>query len=84
MGEGHQAAPGQVKQLLTIDYPDTQTVELSALSRQCLDRRISDLDTLNTELAAWLHAINTEQRQVRWQFTTTDTRTKLRHLYPKN
>jgi hypothetical protein len=91
---------GQVKQLLTVDYPDAGTVvlvmdnlnthgiaslyeafepgeafalaqrleihhtpkhgswlniagiELSALSRQCLDRRISDLDTLNTELAA--------------------------------
>jgi hypothetical protein len=53
---------------------------LSALSRQCLDRRISDLDTLNTELAAWQHALNTAQRQVRWQFTTDNARTKLRHL----
>jgi hypothetical protein len=59
-------------------------IELSALSRQCLDRRINDLDTLNTELAAWQHAINTEQRPVRWQFTTDDARVKLRHLYPKN
>src|SRR5437588_7344567 len=59
-------------------------IELSALSRQCLDRRISDLDTLNAELAAWQHAINAEQRQVRWQFTTDDARVKLRHLYPKS
>jgi hypothetical protein len=59
-------------------------IELSALSRQCLDRRISDLDTLNAELAAWQHAINAEGRQVRWQFTTDDARVKLRHLYPKN
>ena len=28
-------------------------IELSALTRQCLDRRIDDLDTLNTELTAW-------------------------------
>ncbi len=57
-------------------------IELSALTRQCLDRRISDLDVLNTELAAWQHATNAEQRQVDWQFTTTDARTRLRHLYP--
>jgi len=59
-------------------------IELSALTRQCLDRRINDLDTLNTELTAWQHAINLDQRQVHWQFTTDDARTKLRHLYPTN
>jgi hypothetical protein len=58
-------------------------IELSALTRQCLDRRIADLDTLNTELAAWQNAANAGQRQVRWQFTTEDARTRLRHLYPK-
>jgi len=120
----------QVKELLTVDYPDAETVvlvmdnlnthdiaslyeafepaeayalaqrleihhtpkhgswlniaeiELSALTRQCLDRRISDLDLLNTELAAWQAATNTDQRQVDWQFTTNDARIKLRHLYP--
>ena len=59
-------------------------IELSVLTRQCLDRRITDLDTLNTELAAWQHATNTDQRQVQWQFTTADARIKLRHLYPNN
>jgi hypothetical protein len=59
-------------------------IELSALTRQCLDRRIADLDTLNTELAAWQQATNTDQRQVNWQFTTADARIKLRHLYPNN
>ncbi|WP_051772756.1 IS630 family transposase [Saccharothrix sp. NRRL B-16314] len=59
-------------------------IELSTLARQCLDRRIDDLDTLNTELAAWQHATNTDQRQVDWHFTTADARTRLRHLYPKN
>jgi DDE superfamily endonuclease len=57
-------------------------IELSALTRQCLDRRISSLDALNTELAAWQHAINADQRQVGWHFTTADARIKLRHLYP--
>ncbi len=59
-------------------------IELSALTRQCLDRRISDLEILNTELAAWQHDTNADQRQVDWQFTTDDARIKLRHLYPTN
>ncbi len=122
----------QVKQMLTVDYPDVEAVvlvmdnlnthgiaslyeafdpaeafalaqrleihhtpkhgswlniaeiELSALTRQCLQRRISDLEVLNTELAAWQDATNAEQRQVDWQFTTDDARVKLRHLYPNN
>jgi hypothetical protein len=59
-------------------------IELSALTRQCLDRRIDNIDTLNTELAAWQTAVNTDQRQVNWHFTTSDARTKLRHLYPEH
>ena len=57
-------------------------IELSALTRQCLDRRIGDIDVLNGELAAWQDAVNTAQRQVNWHFTTSDARTRLRHLYP--
>lgn len=58
-------------------------IELSALTRQCLDRRIADLDILNTELTAWQNTTNTNQRQVNWHFTASDARTKLRHLYPE-
>ena len=57
-------------------------IELSALTRQCLDRRISDPAILNAELAAWQRHTNADQRQVDWQFTTADARIKLRHLYP--
>nr|WP_306239328.1 IS630 family transposase [Ornithinimicrobium cryptoxanthini] len=57
-------------------------IELSRLTRQCLDRRIEDLELLNAELAAWQDATNEDQRQVHWQFTTGDARIKLRHLYP--
>jgi hypothetical protein len=59
-------------------------IELSALTRQCLDRRIADLDILNTELAAWQATTNADQRQVNWHFTTSDARTRLRHLYPEH
>lgn len=58
-------------------------IELSALTRQCLDRRIDDLGILNIELAAWQASTNADQRQVDWQFTTDDARIKLRHLDPK-
>lgn len=57
-------------------------IELSALTSQCLDRRVADLVVLNAELAAWQADLNTDQRQVDWQFTTEDARVKLRHLYP--
>ena len=53
-------------------------IELSCLTKQCLGRRINDLDLLNTELAAWTTATNTDERQVDWRFTTRDARIKLR------
>jgi DDE superfamily endonuclease len=59
-------------------------IELSALTRQCLDRRIDDLAVLNVELTAWQQATNANQRQVDWHFTTEDARTRLRHLYPNS
>jgi hypothetical protein len=57
-------------------------IELSVVARQCLHRRIPDIDTLATELAAWETAHNDRRAPVRWQFTTTDARTKLVQLYP--
>ena len=57
-------------------------IELSCLTKQCLGRRIADLAVLNEELAAWASATNADERQVDWRFTASDTRIKLRHLYP--
>ncbi len=57
-------------------------IELSVLTRQCLDRRIEDLESLGAELAAWQRQTNADQRQVQWHFTTDDARIKLRHLFP--
>src|SRR3954449_6155802 len=43
--------------------------ELSCLTSQCLkDRRIGDLDTLQTEIAAWSSRVNKKQRAIDWQF----------------
>ncbi len=57
-------------------------IELSVLSRQCLDRRIPDQPTLITEVAAWEAERNAKQATVQWRFTTADARIKLKHLYP--
>jgi hypothetical protein len=57
-------------------------IEISALSRQCLNRRIPDMATLDREVKAWEHRRNKVGAPIRWQFTTADTRTKLAHLYP--
>jgi len=58
-------------------------IELSALVRQCLDRRLPDLQRLTQEVHAWQHQRNDEVVKVLWQFQTTDARTKLKHLYPQ-
>jgi hypothetical protein len=58
-------------------------LELSVLTRQCLDRRIADLDTLRRETQAWETRRNEGQKGVDWQFTTPDARIKLRRLYPQ-
>ncbi len=56
--------------------------ELSHLSRQCLDRRISDKETLSKEITAWNKERNERNSVVDWQFTTKDARIKLKKLYP--
>ena len=57
-------------------------MELSAVARQCLDRRIPDLGTLRREVAAWEAARNAAVVKVEWHFTTADARVKLKRLYP--
>jgi hypothetical protein len=57
-------------------------IELSVLSRQCLERRMPDFPTLQTEVAAWQEPRNTAGDPVDWRFTTADARIRLKRLYP--
>jgi hypothetical protein len=57
-------------------------IELSILSRQCLDRRIPDQKTLKEEIAAWQEKRNAIARPMEWRFTNEDARVKLKKLYP--
>jgi len=57
--------------------------ELGVLASQCLDRRISDKETLSREVAAWQSSRNKNQTKADWRFTTADARIKLKRLYPR-
>jgi len=57
-------------------------IEFSILSRQCLDRRIPDQETLSKEVGAWVEHRNASPSPMDWRFTTEDARIKLKRLYP--
>lgn len=57
-------------------------IELSHLSRQCLDQRLGERTILDKEVKAWTKARNDKKIIANWQFTTADARIKLRKLYP--
>lgn len=57
-------------------------IELSVLSRQCLDRRIPDFESLEQQVTAWQSQRNEEETWIDWRFTTQDARIKLHRLYP--
>lgn len=57
-------------------------IELGILSRQCLDRRIPDKETLEFEISAWEQQRNKVGSKIDWRFTTDDSRIKLKRLYP--
>ena len=60
---------------------DMAEVEIAVLSAQCLGRRIPDLDTLTTEVAAWEAERNRTATTIDWRFTTDDARIRLKRLY---
>jgi hypothetical protein len=57
-------------------------IELSVLSRQCMNDYFENADQLTRRIEAWERKRNKEQTSVDWQFTTADARIKLRKLYP--
>jgi DDE superfamily endonuclease len=61
---------------------DMAEIELSVLSRQCLDRRIGTREELESAVGAWEAERNERGVEVRWRFTTADARIKLHRLYP--
>lgn len=59
-------------------------IELNVMTRQCLSRRINNIDVLRKELSAWEAERNNQTSGISWHFKTSDAREKLISLYPKN
>ena len=57
-------------------------VEISVLVRQCLGRRLPDMETLEREAKAWCTERNRVGASVDWRFKAEDARIKPRSLYP--
>jgi DDE superfamily endonuclease len=57
-------------------------IELSVLSRQCLNGRIESREEMQQQVRAWKDERNEREVKVQWRFTTAEARIKLRKLYP--
>jgi hypothetical protein len=62
--------------------PGFPEIPFSAMTSQCLDRRIDTLEKLSTELEAWQSKRNEKRKLVEWQFTKEDARIKPHKVYP--
>ena len=56
-------------------------IELSAISKQCLDRRIPTQQILEREVLACVKERNEHAITITWRFTTNDAREKLKRHY---
>ncbi len=56
-------------------------IEIGVLSKQCLDRRIGDIQTLR--VTAWEQQRNASGARITWLFKVEDARRKLSRLYPR-
>jgi hypothetical protein len=57
--------------------------ELSALTRQCLSRRIGTIEKMASEVEAWDQTRNRNGVRVNWHFSIEQARTKLHRVYPQ-
>jgi DDE superfamily endonuclease len=57
-------------------------IELNVLMKQCLSRRIGEMDTIKHEVSAWQEDRNNKEATINWQFTNDKARIKLKRLYP--
>lgn len=56
-------------------------IEIGVMLRQCLDRRISNIQDVQHQLDAWQAQRNNLQASVDWTFTNDKARDKLKSLY---
>lgn len=56
-------------------------IEIGILTRQCLDRRISNQQVLTREVAAWQRDRNARRQTLQWTFTRQDADRKMARHY---
>jgi hypothetical protein len=56
-------------------------IELAALAKQCLDRRIGVQQTLTQEIRSWEQQRNRQHIKISWRFTTKQARTTMARHY---
>lgn len=56
-------------------------IELSVLTKQCLDRRVPTLDEVQRHIAAWSRERNRQKITINWTFKPTDARRVFPELY---
>ncbi len=56
-------------------------IEFSALSKQCLDRRIGQRNTFEKEVKAWVRQRNRKKIKINWEFTKDKARNKFKNQY---
>lgn len=61
---------------------DIAEIGIHIMTRQCLDRRIPDIESLRKELNAWNEYYSKNPSPINWQFKSSDSRIKLKRLYP--
>lgn len=78
----------ELKQLFEYHYTPTNgswlnmaELELSAISRQCLHRRIPSEEELAREVTACVKARNAQEIKITWSFSRTTARKKLQRHY---
>jgi DDE superfamily endonuclease len=59
-------------------------IELSVLSRHCLDRRVADFESLQGEVASCQERRDAAGGKIDWRFSPEDARNKLKRLYPSH
>ena len=57
-------------------------IELHVLNGQCLNRHIPTMVKVREEVDAWQNHRNNKNGSINWQFTTKESRIKLKRLYP--
>jgi transposase len=57
-------------------------IELHVLNAQCLNRYISTKEDVIEEVNAWQNHRDKKESSINWQFTTKESRIKLKRLYP--